>query len=343
MVRVTPARRDPEDMLGSVLAWPDLLRKGYDSEAEVPSSLTGKRQIVCCGMGGSAIGAGLVGDYARNDFVVPFSVVRDYQLPAFVSDETLVVCVSFSGNTEETLACYEDAIERGAAVLAIATGGELLRRAQERGTPAIRVEHDSQPRAALPVLFGLLLGVFDTLQYLPSQAKAVERAAKRLVTQVATAKRSDRNLASELAESLEGRLPVIYGAGLLAEAARRCKGQISENAKQTAAWEVLPEQNHNALVGYEFPTSLADTVCFVMLRSSFEHPRHAKRFEITHDLLRRRGLPALELTAEGDDALSQLTSLLFWCDLATVYLAYRNGVDPTPVAVIDELKARLAD
>lgn len=343
MVRVGTKKRDPEDMLGQVLAWPDWLREGYDTDAEVPASLEGKRQIVCCAMGASAIGAGLVGDYARAQLAVPYEVVRDYSLPAYVSDETLVVCISFSGGTEETIAGYREARERGAAVLVVATGGELLKLARRDGVAAVELNHDGQPRAALPVYLGLLLGVFDTLGYIPKQATLVEKAAKRLGAQVAAAERRDTNVATELADALAGQIPFIYGSGLLAEAARRFKGQISENAKQTAAFENLPEQNHNALVGYEFPEELGDRASFVLLRSSFEHPRVSARFELMKDLLHKRHLPELELSAEGDDELSQLTSLLFWCDLASVHLAYLNGIDPTPVTVIEELKAKLRD
>lgn len=328
-------------MIGQVLAWPELLGKGWSAELNVANELGGKQQIVCCGMGGSAIGAGLIGDYLGSNLTVPYQVVRDYTLPGFVGADTLVVCISFSGGTEETLACYEAARAAGATVLAAATGGELIERAQRDGVAHIVIDHQSQPRAALPVVFGLLLKLFVQLGYAPAQAKAIADATAALQAAVKTAQ-TDDNPAVSLAERLAGTIPFIYGAGFLSEAARRFKGQISENGKQTAAFEVLPEQNHNALVGYEFPPNLSQVTRFVLLRSTFEHPRHARRFAITKDLLGKRGLSVEEIQGAGAEPLSHLLTIVFWTDLTSVQLAYRNGADPTPVDVIIELKDRLA-
>lgn len=326
--------RDPQDMRGRVMAWPDLLERGYGASVTLPAALAGKRQIVCAGMGGSAIGASLVGDYA--DFKVPFTVVRDYELPGSVDAHSLVICISYSGGTEETLACFEQARDRGAAVLVVTTGGELATRAGQADVPCLTIDYDSQPRAALPVVLGLLLKVLGSLNYLPDQAEAVAEASSAL-------RGVDPSPAIQLAKELVGVIPIVYGAGLTADAARRLKGQISENAKQTAAWEVLPEQNHNALVGLTLPADLKEHTRFVFVRAKTEHPRHTKRFAIVQDLLDDASLSHSELRGSGGGRLAQLTTVLFLGDLSSVELAYANKVDPTPVEVIDRLKARLAE
>lgn len=325
---------DPQDMRGQVLAWPNLLAQGYAEPLPDMSELIGKRQIVCCGMGGSGIGIGIIADLI--DFRIPYRVVRDYTLPASVDADSLVICTSHSGGTEETLACFEEAKQRGAAILAITTGGELAKRAEAAGVPCVIFEHDSQPRAALPVALGLLLKIFATLS--PDEVSfeaEVEQAVATL-----------RELAAEtpdpeLVDAMAGRIPFVYGAGLTAEAARRMKGEISENAKQTAGFEVLPEQNHNALVGLEFPSPLGEKLCGIFLRTSDEHPQVAKRFELTDALFQERGIPTVTIRGRGEGRLAELCSVLFIGDLASVDLAYRNGIDPTPVEVISDFKAKL--
>ncbi|MEJ7660489.1 MAG: SIS domain-containing protein [Hymenobacter sp.] len=260
---------DPDNMLGHVLAWPKLLELGWEAgglPSEQQASLKAKRQIVCCGMGGSAIGAGIVGDYLVDQLTVPYLVVRDYDLPPFVDEDTLVLCLSYSGGTEETLSAYAQAKQRGAAVLAVATGGTLLTQAATDDVPALRFEYPGQPRVSLPIMVGLLLRLFGELGYVSDQSAAVNAAGATLASLAQTSER-DPSAAEALAAELAGMVPIVYGAGFLAEAARRLKGEANENSKQTAGWEVLPEQNHNALVGYEFPADMPAHVRFVLLRS----------------------------------------------------------------------------
>lgn len=337
------AKNDPEDMLGAILAWPDRLRAGYDTDISLDKAYGQAKHIVVCGMGGSAIGAGLVGDLFGDSLKVPFTVVRDYTLPGFVGADSLVIAVSHSGGTEETIAGYGQARERGARVIVVTTGGELAETAGRDSVPIVRYECPGQPRAAVPMVFGLQVKLLQSLGYIEDQSHSVAAALSELDTIVRNVKSTEQNLAAELADTLAGTIPVIYGAGFLGEAARRAKGQISENANQTAAWEVLPEQNHNALVGYEFPKDLPDAAAFVLLRSSFEHPRHTARFEFVRELLERRGLTAVQIEGTGADKLAHVVTVVFWADLTSYDLAMRNGVDPTPVEIIGELKAKLAE
>lgn len=334
---------DAEDMLGAILAWPPRLKAGFGQAIALDDEYRTASSIVVCAMGGSAIGASLAGELLSDQLTVPFTVVRDYDLPAAVGPDTLVVAVSHSGGTEETLSTYRQARERGARVLAITTGGELAERADKDGVPCLRYDCPGQPRAALPMVLGLWLKLLGELGYVPDQSETVEAALTHLDEIARDVPATKDNQAAEIAGKLAGKIPIVYGAGFLAEAARRFKGQISENGKQTAAWEVIPEQNHNAVVGYQFPKDLGQTAVFVLLRASLEHPRHAVRFEYLKDLMDRRQLKYVEITGTGPDKLSQLVSAIFWGDLSSYYLAHKNGVDPTPVEILLSLKAALAE
>lgn len=336
-----PTPQDPQDMLGHVFAWPGLLEQGYAHDITLPDSLKKKTSILCCGMGGSAIGASIIGGYLSNDFTVPSGVVRDYTVPAFVGSHTLVVCLSYSGDTEETLAAYTAAQAAGATLLVVTTGGQLAERAKADKVALVTYPGGLQPRASLPFGLGLLLQIFWTLGYISDQSEGVHESIHHLRGLVDD--EQVRRDAKAAASALYGRLPIIYGAGFLGEAARRLKGQISENAKQTAAYETLPEQNHNALVGYEKPDDLHDQAVFILLRSSLEHPRHSLRFAITKEFLHQRRLPIVELEASGDTPFTALCSSLYWGDLLSIELAYLNGVDPTPVDIIGTLKGRLKE
>lgn len=334
---------DVDDMLGAILAWPERLRHGYASKVDLSAEYRSAQNIAVCAMGGSAIGASLAAELLADRLTVPVSIVRDYTLPAAVTADTLVIAISHSGNTEEVLSTYRQARERGARIVVISTGGQLATLAEEDNNHFIRYECPGEPRAALPVVLGVLLKLLGTAGYVPDQSETVETALAHLEEIVRDVQGTTDNQAVEVAGKLTGRIPIVYGAGFFGEAARRMKGQISENAKQTAAWEALPEQNHNALVGYEFPQNLGESAVFVLLRSTMEHPRHTVRFEFMKGLLDRRQLSYVEITGTGPDALSQLVSVIFWGDLTTYELARQNGVDPTPVEIITELKQKLAE
>lgn len=330
-------------MLGHILAWPELFASGYATAMKLPPRLRRAGRIVMCGMGGSGIGASLATDYLADTLTVPCTVHRDYGVPTFVDERTLVICISHSGNTEETLAAYAEARKRKARVLAVTTGGTLAERARTDKQPSIVHASDLPPRAATPYDFGLLLKVLAVLGFAPDQSGETAAAADHLRQLAKTVSSTERNLSVELAQRLHGRIPIIYGAGFLAEAGRRFKGQLAENAKQTAAWDVLPEHNHNALVGLEYPDSLREQAIFVLLRSDLEQARHALRFEFVKEQLDKRHLPHVTIQGTGPNRLGHLVSAVFWGDLASCNLAGLNGVDPTPNEVIDELKARLAE
>jgi glucose/mannose-6-phosphate isomerase len=339
---------DPQDM-GARIA--ELPRQCSEARAlaercALPANYRQADAIVILGMGGSAIGGDLVCALVRDDCSVSVSVNRNYDLPAFVGHQTLVIASSYSGNTEETLSAFSQALDRGAMVLAITTGGQLAEICRQRSLPLIAIEYKSQPRAALGYSFATLLVLLQELGYIAGKSGQLQEAVtslKELRSLIGVEVPEAGNPAKQLARRLEGKLPVFYGAGHLSEVARRAKCQWNENTKAWAFWEVLPELNHNAVAGYEHPASLAPHLHVLMLASDLYHRRHQVRLQVTGELLTQRGIPHEVIQVPGKSRLSQLLWAVHFLDYTSYYLAALYGTDPTPVDNIAYLKQRLSE
>ena len=315
------------------------------ADAKIPSFSF--EHVLVCGMGGSAIGGDFLRVYLQQKgFPKPIGVVRSYELPPFADERTLVFCLSYSGNTEETLSCFEDAGRRGCARAAITSGGRLAQLAREAGVPLVEIPGGMPPRTALGYLFGpLLRSLLPTVEPRNDVEREFEEAVSALQRRASlygVESPEEQNPAKRLARALLQKIPVIYGSGLTESVARRWKTQINENAKQPAHWDVLPELHHNEIVGWESP--LAERFVYVLLRDPEEHPQIQKRFRITRTLLEERGRAVLEVhpPEEETGVLARLLTMSYLGDWVSYYLALLQGVDPTPVALIDEMKRRLA-
>jgi len=312
---------------------------------ELPPEYRQINRIVILGMGGSAIGGDLLRALSEPECAVPIVTNRDYTVPVFVNAETLVIACSYSGNTEETLSAFAQARERGAKLLVITTDGELAQRARELGAPLLTFRYQSQPRAALGYSLVSLIGVVQKLGFIGNKKAALEEAVVVLETlqeEIRETVPVTDNPAKQLAKRLYSHLLLIYGAGYLAEVAHRWKTQLNENAKAWCFYEQLPELNHNAVVGYQFPKDLAERLLVVMLVSSLDHPRNKARFQVTQEILTRRGIAHETIEARGVSPLAQMLSAIHFGDYVSYYLAMLYEIDPTPVEVIDYLKERLA-
>jgi len=338
---------DPDDMLSRIAELPQQCRHAWENvqSLELPPEYRQVNKIVVLGMGGSAIGGDLLRALAKPECAVPIVTNRDYTVPAFVNAETLVIASSYSGNTEETLAAFEEASKRGTSLLAITTGGKLAQRARELRLPLLTFHYKSQPRAALGYSLVSLIGVVQKLGFIGDKEADFEEAIvvmESLQEEIMETVPVTENPAKQLAKRLYGRLPVIYGAGYLAEVAHRWKTQFNENAKSWSFFEQLPELNHNAVVGYQFPEELAERILVVMLASSLDHPRNKARFHVTQDILTQRGIAYETVEARGESPLAQMLSAIHFGDYVSFYLAMLYEVDPTPVKTINYLKERLA-
>ena len=303
------------------------------------------RAVLLAGMGGSAISGDLLRGYAGDELAFPLVSVRDYALPGWAGPDCLLIACSYSGDTEETLAVYRAARARGVPRVAIGSGGRLLALAREDGIPSAAVPPGSPPRAALGWMFFTLLGGFEKLGFLaprPAEtAEAIERI-RQAARAMGPASPEAANLAKRLARALHGRLPILYsGERPMGPVALRWRTQINENAKTLASSHVLPELDHNEIVGSEEPRELLRKCQVLALRDREDHPRVLARLEITRRLLEKAGIATLVLDSEGAGRLARMFSHLVLGDWVSLYLSFIYGVDPTPVHKIDYLKIEL--
>jgi len=342
---------DSEGVLASVENLAEQCREAWDigAAAEALPSPEGIDSVIVLGMGGSGVSGDVAQAVAEPRLLQPFRVIKGYgPLPDWVGRNTLAFAVSYSGSTEETVAALEDAHNKGARIVTISSGGPLAQKALEYGLAHVAIPSGLQPRASLGYLALPLLAVLEKMGLVSAMAPDVEETVAVLE---ALALRCDRsvptaaNPAKDLAHKLSGKVGVIYGGSPISQtAAMRFKCDINEYGKVPAFWNAFPELNHNEIVGWTGLTELTrGSFVHVHLRDSDEHPRVALRFEITHDLVGENVAGMTELHSEGVSALARLFSLVFVTQLASIYIGLAQEVDPGPVAVIQELKSRLAD
>jgi glucose/mannose-6-phosphate isomerase len=338
---------DRDGMLRKIKEFPSLCQQAWDlaMQFDLPKDFIDFDKVVVLGMGGSAIGGDLVSSIALMGSHVPIMVSRGYDLPGYVDKHTLVIANSYSGNTEETLTCYEQSLKTDARKLAITTGGKLKQIALGNGTPVFLYDYKSPPRAALPYSFMPLLCFLTKLRILDERNFNIKEMILALQTQQEQISEDiplGKNEAKKLAADLQGHLAVIYGAETLTEVAHRWKTQINENSKAWAFYETFPELNHNSVVGYEFPTILTKNIFVVMLVSSFFNSRVQLRYDIVSRMLETAKINFRTAHSYGNNRLNEMMSLVLLGDYVSYYLALLNETDPTPVRTIDHLKEELA-
>lgn len=337
-------QRDPSDALGVAAKQyeqtqfnPDVLNPEHDKRAI--------RNVVITGMGGSTLAALLLKTLKRQQTNVPIEVVRGYSLPKYVNEETLVIVSSYSGNTEETLSGYAEATEKGAQIGIITSGGKLEEIAKQNNVGYILLPSGFQPRmttinglVALLVLIGHF-GVdgMDGVEEIRNAGDFLKEASNTWAKDVTV----DKNYAKQLALQSVGKTPVFYGGELTAPLAYKWKISWNENAKNVAFWNEYPEFNHNEFMGWtshpiEKPFAIFDLI------SPLEHPQILKRFEVSDKLLSGKRPKANVVALPGDSLMIQLIWGCILADFTSIYVAILNGVDPTPVGLIEKLKAELA-
>jgi len=337
--RATVAAVDTRAMLDDVLGQPHQLEDAlWRVESAAIGHLEAAAGVVICGMGGSAIGGDLavaaIGDRAR----VPLVVSRGYTPPPWVGEGTVVLCSSYSGDTEETLAAYAAAGDRGAQRVVLTTGGALADAARADGVPVIGVPSGMQPRAAVAYMtVGALevaaaAGVTDALR---GEIEASVPGLRALVEEWGPDGAPDAE-PKGLAQRLQNHVPVVYGAELTAAPSVRWRSQLNENAEIPAFDGVLPEMDHNEICGWGQPTFTA-----IFLEDEEQHPRVRRRIELTAEVVAAAGSPVERVRSRGETRVERVLSLVLLGDLVSVYLAVLGGVDPTPVTRIDDFKKRL--
>jgi len=340
---------DTLNMLGEIDDLPDQLGFAYQLglKHELPEWKE-IRQVVIVGMGGSAIGADLLASYSASLAPLQVSVHRDYGLPLFARGaETLVVCSSHSGNTEETLDAFEAARQAECRIIVVSTGGELAQRAEENNIPLWTFNHIGQPRAAVGYSFGLLLALFQRLGFIPDQKDVLEDAIasmKRSQTRLRPDIPAVKNPAKRYAGQLMGRWVTIMASGLLSTVARRWKGQLNEIAKAGANFEILPEADHNTLAATMNPDEVLNPHTMTLfLRAPSDHPRNRLRSDLTRKAFMLEGMNTDYVDARGHTPLAHMWTLILFGDYMAYYLAMGYGVDPTPIQVLVDFKKSMAE
>ncbi|GHH68461.1 phosphate starvation-inducible protein PsiE [Streptosporangium violaceochromogenes] len=353
-----PTDGDPSGMLRAVAGSAAQVRTSHRAAREADlAPVTGggrPRAVVVAGMGGSGIAGDILGAVCGHGSPLPIVTVRSYRLPGWVGGTDLVIAVSCSGTTEETLAVAMEAVRRGCRLLVVgAPGSPLHAVARQAGAPFVPVTVGGQPRAAVwalsipPVVVAAELGLVEAgPEVFEAVAKRLEDVAHRCRPASETFINPGKSLAMELA----GTIPMIWGSSpLAAVAGYRWACQLNENAKYPAIWGEIPEANHNQVVAFDGPLAERDVFAdeaarslrLFVLRDVEEHPQVARRREVSVRLAADRGVPVTQLVAEGTHPLERLATLIELGDYASTYLAIGYGIDPTPVSAITELKARI--
>ena len=301
--------------------------------------------IIVAGMGGSAIGGELLKDWAKDRITVPIEVCRAYSLPAYADKRTLVFVVSYSGETEEALSMFLDAINRNCMIFCISSGGELLEFAEKLKFSYLRVPSGIlQPRAALPYLFLPMLVFLEKLGLVSDTSSEISEAVKtleRVKSENLPENPLSDNFSKNLASRINGTVPVVYGFGIYRAVAQRYKQEFNENSKILAKWEFFPELNHNEIVGWEAAKELAKCFSTIFIRDKDEPEEIQQRIEATEELIREGSKKIFEVWSVGESRLAKMLSAIYIGDLTSLYLAILRGVDPTPVKTIALLKERM--
>jgi glucose/mannose-6-phosphate isomerase len=345
----TIKKYDGSDMLKLIESFSDQCEKaaGIGNAFELPVSLKADhKNIVFTGLGGSAIGADIIRSYLADEVTVPILVNRNYALPKFVNNLSLVVVSSYSGNTEETLSAYKDAKAKQAKIVAITSGGELEKLAKTDGFPVLKIPGGLPPRCALGYSFFPALILLSKIGLIKDQTVYIDETIKAIRDlkdkELGHDVPSGKNRAKDIAGSLYQKYPIIYsGQDHFDCAATRWRGQLAENSKTLSSTHVLPEMNHNEIVGWENPKGLLKDFVVIILRDAGDPARIARRMDIIKNIISGRKVRVIEVNTSGNALLTRIFSLIYTGDLVSFYLAILNQCDPTPVESIVYLKEEL--
>lgn len=338
---------DVSGMLDLVSAFPSQMMDAWGRGGRFAESLEtrGGRRIVVCGMGGSAIGGDMVRSFLGDRLAVPLHVNRCYDVPASLVRDAFFVFSSYSGNTGETLAAYDAVRGSGVPSLAITSGGELENRCVEDGVPVCRIPGGMPPRAAIAYSFFPLLRILGALGLAQVDEDEFVEAHDGLTGLCREfASETPENEAVNLAYQLDGKFPFVYSCGKLFDAvARRWCCQLNENGKSLAHFATFTELNHNEIVGWKALEAIRERIVVISLQDEDDNPMARKQADISLDIAARHSGGVIRVTSVPGAPMTRILSAMILGDFASVYLAYLNGVDPTPVSNIDFLKKRLQE
>lgn len=332
--------KDASGMLKQIMALPSQLEFSLSKSIYLePDTYS---NVCICGLGGSAMSGDILRDYMNEHSSSPTIVVRDTQLPKWVNENTFALILSYSGNTIETLYMYKEAKAKGAKIVGVTSGGKLKDLFIENNNPFIEVPSGLQPRAALGYMLGACAVVMKSanLCNIADDLKALIPCLEEECRNYAMNVPVKDNLAKRVADRLENSLPAVYGTVSVAPAASRWRTQINENSKMLSMCGILPEFNHNQIVGWISTPSAPATAVF--LRSVMDSVEITKIVDATTSLFKDSGVDTLVLNLEGESKLECTMRGIILGDFVSFYLAALHGVDPTPIDPISKLKERVS-
>ena len=339
---------DPQDMFGAIYRFADHIKEAIEIGGQINLNIdySSCRNIVVTGMGGSAIGGDVVKTITHNELTVPFYVNRNYSLPNWVNEKTLVICSSYSGNTEESLSAYEDALNKGAMICGISTGGKLSENIRSKGFDLVTIPGGLQPRAALAYSFVPMLYLLNKIglisksliDNLLNSIESLEK--KREINSIG----DTTNPIYKMAKDIYGTIPIIYGITDTTDVvALRLKGQLCENSKMLAYHNEIPEMNHNEIVGWGNNPDLLSELSVIWLRDENDNERVRARQNITKSLLNDMDIMQHDVNAEGASNFERLIDLINYGDWLSYWCAILHNTDPSPVGKINKLKKALEE
>lgn len=293
--------------------------------------------VVICGLGGSGIGGSLIKDATINEIKIPVNTVNGYFLPAFVGENSLIIISSYSGNTEEALHCLEEALKKNATICAITSNGKVKELSQEHGFDCIFIPGGNPPRSTLGMSATQLLYI---LNYFELISDTFKNDLRKTISLISSDRDDIKKVANELAQGIYNKIPVLYSSDHIESVTIRWRQQINENGKQLCWHHVLPEMNHNELVGWRDKN---DDLAVVFLRNDNDFPKVAKRMDLNKEVYKTCTPHIYEIWSKGESFLERAIYLIHLGDWLTLYLSHLRGYDTTEVNVIDQLKANLAE
>jgi len=325
---------DKSNMRNSIINFPDQFVKSIEFAKDV--KVTGSiNKIVITGMGGSALPGDILKTYLAN-ITIPIEISRSYSISTPIDSNTLVFVSSFSGNTEETISSFYEALNKRAKIIIVSTGGKLGELAKEHNLPMVKIIKESenfQPRFATGYFFGIFVNVLSNSEIISDRGKELIELSKFL-------KQVDfENDAELLAYNLVDSIPIIYTSDIYeTSVARIIKIKFNENSKVQAFYNAFPELNHNEMVGF---TNIKGNYYFLIIEDLDDHPRNKKRMQIFKNILKEKKLNFTSIPMQGKTILAKIFSILYFFDFVSYYLALAYGVDPTPVQMVEEFKKAL--
>ena len=339
---------DKADIFNVIYEFPNQIREAAKIGKEFNFSFDKERvsNIIFAGMGGSAIGGDVVSSLVEHECPIPITVVRNYTLPEWANESTLIIISSYSGNTEETLSAYAEARDKDCQIICSTTGGKLEELAKADNLPVLKMPNGLPPRGAIAYAAIPWLVIFGSNGLISDKSSDIEETANYLddiVKIYGNHESEDANIALETAMKLKGKIPLIYvSTGAFSVIGRRWANQLQENAKVLAYSNELPEMNHNEIMGWHLKGQKNIDIIPVFILSELYHERINKRFEITIQLIKDKGFEPVKITLTGENLITKLFTFINMGDFISYYLALLNEVDPEPVDIISALKKELA-